>query len=239
MTILKYFHGLDARMTNAIRFDSSHLNWLTRDGGSHGTFLVDAHLEFYSSYNGKLSSFVLGTAVAAGRMYASAGPLIKEPRYSFQIIAGEEEHAIMRRPEDPEQKGTPANSLNKNSHTFEYLNWHLSRSAAKSITVEALAGLPSPPPSMNVVMGSSCVGGWLRVETPLRHWSHRMDPIGWQIETGPMIWPIDLYAFAMDPSVFGLRTAWLHANRSDRVTISAYKLPCLELEARLSLLGIL
>lgn len=171
-------------------------------------------------------------------MYASKGPLIKHPPYSFQLIAGFKEHTILRRPLDAFQPAVPADSSQPHSQTFESLNWHLSHASALPLQPNELISMPSPPHNLNLVLEFRHTDGLLRLQAPLRHWNHRTHPSSWQIETGPLLWPLDQLAFAVDPSSAGLTRAWLHANQAGRVTMSGDRLPCHELEAQLSLLAL-
>ena len=221
----------------AIRFAASHLHWLTRAEGSHGFFQLDAFLEWLPFRRVSPMSFVLASTVPAGRMYAPSGPLLKHPPYSFQLIAGYQEHTILRRPLDPSQADVPADSSQPHAHTFHSVTWQLSLGPAQSLDPEALAAMPSPPPSLNLLLEWRHFGGLLRLQAPLRHWNHRAHPAGWQIETGPLLWPLDPQAFAAAPGSAGLTSAWLHANQAGRVSMSGDRLHCHELEAQLSLLA--
>lgn len=221
-----------------IRFAASHLHWLTRAAASNGWFQLDALLQWFPARPQQPLSFVLAASVPAGRMYAPSEPLLKQPPYSFQLIAGHQEHTILRRPLDASQSAVPADSNQPHDHTFQSFSWQLSHATAQPLHPEALAALPSPPPILNLVLEWRHHGGRLRLEAPLRHWNHRAEPAGWQIETGPLLWPLDPLAFAAAPSFAGLTSAWLHANQTGRVSMSGDRLPCHELEARLSLLAL-
>lgn len=222
----------------AIRFAASHLHWLTRAEDSHGSFQLDALLDWWPPAPQPPLQFVLAAAVPAGHMYAPSGPLLKQPPYSFQLIAGHQDHTILRRPLDARQPAVTADSSEPHGSTFQALSWQLSHRPAQQLRPEALAALPSPPPMLNLVLEWGHNAGLLRLQAPLRHWNHRTEPASWQIETGPLLWPLDRLAFAEAPSSAGLTTAWLHANHAGRVTMSGDRLPCHELEARLSLLAL-
>jgi len=220
----------------AICFSKSYLNWLTRAEVSHGWFQLDSLLEWIPLTLQPPLHFVQAASIPAGRMYAPNSPLLKQPPYSFQLISGLHEHTILRRPLDPNQPSVPADNSHPHNYTFDYLSWQLSHCPAEALHPEALVTLPSPPPCLNLLLECQHKDGLLRLQAPLRHWNHRADPIGWQIETGPLIWPLDLQAFVAAPSSAGLTSAWLHANQAERVSMSGDRLPCHELEARLSLL---
>lgn len=222
----------------AIRFAASHLHWLTLAEASHGWFQLDALLEWWPPDPQPPLQFVLAAAVPAGHMYAPSGPLLKQPPYSFQLIAGHQGHTILRRPLDANQPAVPGNSSHPHEETFQTLSWQLSHAPAQPLPPDALAALASALPILNLVLEWRHHGGLLRVQAPLRHWNHRAEPAGWQIETGPLLWPLDRLAFADAPSSAGLTSAWLHANQAGRVSISGYRLPCHELEAQLSLLAL-
>ena len=169
-------------------------------------------------------------------MYAVSGPLLKQPPYSFQMIAGHLEHSIQRRALDHNQPNIPSDNTEPHNHTFKALSWELRTCQAKQVQPESLAAIPYPLPMLNIVIGLEHNGGLLRLQAPLRHWNHRGNPSGWQIETGPLLWPLDLDAFTAEASSKWLTPAWIHANDADRVTMSGERLPCHEQEAQLSLL---
>lgn len=222
----------------AICFAASHLHWLTRAERSHGWFQIDALLDWLPSGSQQPLQFVQAAAVPAGRMYAPSGPLIKQPPYSFQLIAGPSEHTILRRPLDSCQSDVPADSSQPHNHTFESMSWKLRLAKAQRLQPEDLSTWEAPHSCLNLLVEWWHRSGLLRLQAPLRHWNHRADPAGWQIETGPLLWPLDPLAFAAAPSSARLTRAWLHANQARRVTMSGDRLPCHELEARLSLLAL-
>ena len=220
----------------AIHFPSSYLHWVTHAEGSHGCFQLDAILDWYPPGHKSAHSYVLAAAVPAGRMYAESGPLLKQPPYSFQMIAGHLEHSIQRRALDHNQPNVPSNNTQLHNRTFEDLSWELKTCLAKPLQPESLATIPHSLPMLNIVIELEHNGGLLRVQAPLRHWNHRGNPSVWQIETGPLLWPLDLATFTAEASSRWLTAAWIHANDADRVTMSGERLPCHEQEAQLSLL---
>ena len=223
----------------AIDFAASYLHWFTRGEASHGWFQLAALLEYTPAGTDEAVPYVLAAQVPAGRMYAPAGPLLQQPPYSFQMIAGPSEHTILRRAWEPAGPAVPADSSHAHQHQFQSLGWQLSTGPAEPLQPEGLALLRSPPISLNLLLELTDGHGRLCLQAPLRHWNHRADPTGWQLETGPVLWPLNLKAFKAAPSSSGLTTAWIHANRSNRVTMSGDRLPAHELEAQLSLLAFL
>lgn len=221
---------------HAICFASSYLHWLTRAEASHGWFRLDACLQWLPQNPRQSLSYVLAAQVPAGRMYAPTGPLLKQPPYSFQLIAGREEHTILRRSltrvHDPDLTDT----TQPHQITFQELSWNLRETASRQLSLDALFTFPDPPPILNLLLQWNGPGWRLILQAPLRHWNQRITPHAWQIETGPILWPLDLEAFMADPSSSKLTTAWLHANRDSHVTISGDRLPSHELVAHLSLL---
>ena len=94
----------------AIDFDNSYLHWLTRSENSHGWFRIDTVLEWFPKGHHESVCFVAAKPVPAGRMYAKSGPLLKQPPYSFQLIAGRIEHKIIRRAIDQNQTDVPTDN---------------------------------------------------------------------------------------------------------------------------------
>ena len=220
----------------AIHFPSSYLHWITHTESSHGYFQLDAVLDWYPPNHKKSLSYVLAAAIPAGRMYAASGALLRQPPYSFQLIAGHREHTIQRQALDHMQPNVPTDNTQPHNQTFKALSWKLNSCLAEPLQPKNLAAIPHPLPSLNVVIELEHNGGLLRLQAPLRHWNHRSNPFGWQIETGPVLWPLDLEAFTQEASSRWLTPAWIHSNRADRVTMSGERLPCHEQEAQLSLL---
>ena len=220
----------------AIHFPSSYLYWITQAEASHGCFQLDAVLSWYPPDHKKSRSYVLTAAVPAGRMYAASGPLLKQPPYSFQLIAGHLEHTIQRQALDYNQPNVPKDNTQPHNQTFKAFSWELNACLAEPLQPENLASIPHPLPSLNIVLELEHNGGLLRLQAPLRHWNHRSNPSGWQIETGPVLWPLDLEAFTAEASSRWLTPAWIHSNCAGRVTMSGERLPCHEQEAQLSLL---
>lgn len=221
----------------AIHFSASHLHWLTWDQSSHGWFQLDALLEVTPAGASEPVSYVLAAQVPAGRMYATSGPLLRQPPYSFQMIAGPSEHTILRRALEPSAPAGAADSNHPHLDQFHSVSCQLSAGPAKRLKPDALAGFLSPPPRLNLLLELRDQGSIVRLEAPLRHWNHRADPAAWQIETGPVLWPLNLQEFLNAPNTASLTTAWLHANQANRVTMSGYRLPAHELDAQLSLLA--
>jgi hypothetical protein len=227
-----------ANHQQAISFAASHLHWLTSAEASHGWFQLDALLECTPADATESVSFVLAAQVMAGRMYASSGPLLQLPPYSFQLIAGPREHMILRRGLQLGGQDMPSDSSQCNLRPFTKLERLLSFAPAQRLNPEHLALLRSPPPILNLVLELCICSAYFSLQAPLRHWNHRVDPLGWQLETGPLLWPLNMQEFLSSPSSAGLTTAWLHSNRTNLATISGDRLPAHELEAQLYLLAL-
>jgi len=220
----------------AIHFFASHLHWLTHAEASHGWFGLEAVLEVTPAGACPSVLYVLASQVPAGRMYATKGPLLRQPAYSFQMIAGPREHTILRRALESPESTRHLDSSHPNHYQFKSLSWALTTGPAKLMNPASLTCLPSPPPLLNLLLEFYDRDMRLSLQAPLRHWNYRLDPSAWQIETGPLLWPRDLQEFLNAPTTTGLTTAWLHANQQSRVTMSGYRLPPHEIEAQVSLL---
>jgi len=218
-----------------ICFSRSYLYWLTKKQSSHGLFQLDAILDckkdgFLDPYR-----FVLGAAVPAGRMYETAGPLLREPAYSFQMIAGLNEHTILRRDLSPSRPTNSSDSFDLHSKHFHSLFWRTTHVQANHQKPDLLANIP-PQSTINIILEFRQDDLDLRLEAPLRHWNYRQHSKSWQIETGPLLWPLNTYEFQHSLQSSVLTTAWLHANNDNRVTISGDRLVPHEISAHLSLL---
>lgn len=214
------------------------MHWITKTEESHGWFNLDAHLEVRPYGSTASMEYVLAASVPAGRMYKKNGPLLKQPPYSFQLIAGTSEHTILRRAIYQKEAITVSDTSKSHGESFKSLQWYLATKDAKALEINQLAIHKIQTTELNIKMELIYDQAYIKVVAPLRHWNHRAAPLGWQIETGPLIWPVDLEAFLTKPYTSVLTTAWLHSNQSDRVTISGDRLPTHELEAHLSLIAL-
>ena len=222
-----------------INFNKSHLHWITHSEASNGWFLIDAVMTWQPISQKESMRFVLAAGVPAGRMYADHGPLLKKPSYSFQMIAGIVEHTIIRRSLISKQlhdNDCQPDTSEKNEIIFSSLQWHLNYCPAKTIQPKDLAKLHRFPPNLNAIVELNFEEGLLSIQFPVRHWNHCGNPTKWQIETGPLLWPLEQQSFIANPLTKWLTPAWIHANKSDLVTISGDRLLCHEVEAKLSLL---
>ena len=221
-----------------IDFSSSNVHWITQKESSHGWFQLDSVLNWYPSTNRELYKYILATAVPAGRMYANSGPLLKTPPYSFQLIAGQEEHSILRIPIGEQQSDSPNSSTQAHESVFKKIEFNLMYCNAEKLGPDSLAKLQTLCPTLNIVVEFTSENGFFEIQAPLRHWNYRNDPSGWQIETGPILWPKKLDSFNKEPNTRCLSPAWIHANQENLISISGRQIDCHQLSAKLSLLSL-
>ncbi len=227
--------NVDSEPEDAILFSESYLHWITRAGASNGWFQLDAVLEVIPAGTTAQFQYVLAAGVPAGRMYATSGPLLRQPPYSFQMITGLNEHTILRRELFTSNPSQVTDTSDFHSKQFHSVDWHITTMPAirlKPNSVPKLAGQSAK----NILLEYHVHGSVLRLEAPLRHWNYRADPEAWQIETGPLLWPLRIKDLLYSPQSSGLTTAWLHANKDNRITISGDRLAAQEIEAQLYLL---
>lgn len=106
-----------------ICFSYSCLYWLTKVESSYGFFQLDALLDCKIDGTPDPYRFVLGSSVPAGRMYKTSGPLVREPMYSFQMIAGSDEHTILRCDLMPSRPTQSSDSSDLHSDHFHRVHW--------------------------------------------------------------------------------------------------------------------
>lgn len=218
-----------------ICFSNSRLCWLTKKQSSYGFFQLDAILDCKIDGCHDPFRFVLGSSVPAGRMYETSGPLVRDPAYSFQMIAGLDEHTILRRDLIATESTHLSDSSDLHSQHFNCVYWRTTSVSANHQKLDTLPNI-SCQSSLNIALEFRKHDWNLRLEAPLRHWNYRQHPEAWQIETGPLLWPLNTCDFLHFPQSSALTTAWIHANKDNRVTISGDRLVPHELDAHLSLL---
>ena len=176
----------------AIHFPSSYLHWITHAEASHGCFQLDAVLNWYPPGHKNAHSYVLAAAVPAGRMYAESEPLLKQPPYSFQMIAGHLEHSIKRRALDHNQPNIPSDNTEPHNHTFKALSWELRTCLAKQVQPESLAAIPHPLPMLNIVIELEHNGGFCACRHPCATGTTEAIPLAGKSRqalcSGPLIW---------------------------------------------------
>ena len=134
---------------------------------------------------------------------------------------------------------SPFNSSDTNdlhSDRFHTVNWHINYLLAKQLKPNSISHISYQSPT-NILLECHYRGSVLRLQAPLRHWNHRPKPKAWQIETGPILWPLSIDKFLDSPCSVGLTTSWLHANNDNLITVSGDRLVAREIDAHLSLLS--
>ena len=203
-----------------VLFNYSYIQWTTNAESSSGNFQIDSVLDYLNTASNQSAQFVAPKPVPAGRMYANCDTLLKMPSYNYHLIGGKKEHTILRRPYLSGADGIPLDSTRNNSDTFSSFSWNLRyTSQFTEVSPSHLSSLTQPYPSLNVRLSYKFGPHQVRVESPLSHWNVHQPSNGWQIETGPFLWPLDISNFFESPSSGGLTFAWLHANHFGGCTI--------------------
>ena len=223
-------------MSKAISFPRSSLNWCTLKEKSHGIFRLESVLYLKNKSSQEIKIYCLSSSVPAGRMYSYQGPLIKRPSYMYQIIGGEFDHHIIRTPLEVISNKLHLSTVNKNIDIFKEFDISLFFSNKTSIQGNSLSERKPEEFLINFLIEWENKNFEIKVESPLKHWNYRANPSGWQVESGLILWPINIDSFIDTSSSGDLNTAWLHANQSDLLTITFNNLEANEVKANLSFL---
>jgi hypothetical protein len=196
-------------------FERASLNWVTKDN-SRGRWRVIAAC--WSSRGGEHEQFVLSPRIMAGNVYG-AGKLPLDPPYSFQIIASDDRHVIIRdfAGDLPSRDTSASNSQIFSSLTIDAPSWRVdARLSGDSFTPEALEQAWPLTARLHVSKG----GLDHLVDFPVHHLNTKA-PGAFQVETGPVLLPAALIEDAK-LTIGGFALAFVFFNRPDRVDLAVW-----------------
>lgn len=206
-------------------FDRSFLRWVVRDSGSVGIFLLDSITRIRLAEANPVF-FALAAGVLAGNMY-TRGPLVKQPSYLFQMIAGDGAHRILRTVLPPKPDAAFAGNLTfdsngPSSEMFDSLEVEVCWKSNDCLR-PVHPGLDLVKPAARLMGSASWVDaeGQAEIFFPIRHWNRLGNTGKFQVETGPVLWP-DLVKLAqgetLSPADF--LPAFLHFGSEGRLDVS-------------------
>lgn len=192
-----------------VDFNKSSVSWL---GESTGIFKLASILSVF--YKGKADTFALTENVLAGNVYAMEG-LIKNPPYLFQVVASNKYQKILRTDLDndisgiPEQKISRRQLLDTEGNLFEDgldidIHYKLGNSVSTFYEIKKC----STAFSLNGRLSIDTNQHNFMIEFPIRHLNTNMEKKKWQVETGPILFPV----FAENKKEYSLSPSFLFFN---------------------------
>jgi|TARA_B100002003_G_scaffold153748_1_gene142584 hypothetical protein len=175
-----------------VDFNRSNLHW---GGASKGIFKIVAVL---TKGRDESITYALGQSVLAGNMYVEKA-LLKQPAYMFQVVGSSSEQSIYRTfIPDQKTKVFPAWKHKKNcigdtygDPLFEEFYIDIQREPAKTVSdyddIEELYRFNSF--TAKVTLNNHCKL-FIQMEFPINHINVMRDKKMWQIETGPVLFPV-------------------------------------------------
>ena len=177
---------LTLNKTKRIDFINSTLGW---NSESKGIFNLISLLVYKNIDNGgKKESFGLGQSVLAGNMYVEKD-LLKIPSYMFQLAGSISEQSIFRSfiSEIPEQEKTLDNY---DETIFEDFEIKIKNEEARIVeTFDDIKALFSSS-HFSAKIFFNLAGYEMILEFPICHFNIKPKDKIWQVETGPILFPI-------------------------------------------------
>lgn len=193
-----------------IDFARARIAWMTHDG-SRGLWRVVAVAR---ETGGAQPAWYLAAGVMAGDVYGQ-GPLPLQPPYAFQFAASRERHVMFRQPlEASGLQDTDA------PHSDTFSSVAIDAPEIEAVRLDAVAAESRWPLTARLSIEGASGALW-SLEFPVDHINHRDQPAAWQIETGPVIVPVDLMDIVGAAKPGGLQLAFLFVNRADRADLLA------------------
>ena len=192
-----------------IDFARARIAWITHDG-SHGFWRVAAAARREDG----TEAWYLAPAVMAGDVYGK-GRLPMEPAFSYQFITSRERHVMLR-----EAVGVPAlqDTVAPHAASFSNVAIEADEIEAEAVRLDSTARWP-----LAARITATGAGGarWL-LDFPLQHINLRDKPSAFQVETGPVVVPVDLIDIPGAARPGGLQLAYIFFNRLDRVDLLGF-----------------
>ncbi len=174
-----------------VDFNKSSVSWL---GESTGIFKLASILSVFCK--GESDSFALTENVLAGNVYAKKG-LIKNPPYLFQLVASDKYQKILRTdiendiPSNAGQRIPRRKVLDVEGDLFRDnmeidVQYKLGSSVSSVYEIKKYATAFTLNGRLSLDTGQhSCT-----IEFPIRHLNTNVKKEKWQVETGPILFPV-------------------------------------------------
>jgi hypothetical protein len=194
-----------------IDFARATIAWTTRQG-SRGLWRIAAAAR---SDGGE--AWYLADAVMAGDVYGQES-LPLQPAYSFQFAASRDRHVMFR---DAVDAGGPQDSAAPHAESFEVVTIDAPEIDAIAVPFDGLVDQTPWPLTARLVATGPRGRRWT-LEFPVNHLNVRVATRTWQVETGPVLVPHDLFEIAGAAATGGLQRAFVFFNRADRVDLLGF-----------------
>ena len=192
-----------------VDFSKSSVSWL---GESTGIFKLASILSVF--YKGKADTFALTENVLAGNVYAKKG-LIKNPPYLFQLVASNKYQKILRTDLDNDISGIPGQKISRRrlldteGNLFkDGLDIDIQYKLGNSVSTFYEIKKCSTAFSLNGRLSIDTNQHNFTIEFPIRHLNTNMEKKKWQVETGPILFPV----FAENKKKYSLSPSFLFFN---------------------------
>ena len=202
---------------NRIDFKNSHLSW---SGSSKGIFNIISTLKIKEkgNENGALI-FALGSAVIAGNLYKNER-LIKTPEYYFQVMGSESKQCIYRTFIDNNKKYPNWVNDDKTGDTFgkNMLNeFKLNITKEEAFLLADFTDIANffDCNSFSAKISLKMNNKIIIIEFPIIHLNIKPQARLWQVETGPVLFPI----INNKSNLFGYLPSFVHFNCFENIDI--------------------
>lgn len=173
-----------------VNFKSSSLFW---DGDSCGIFNLSSLLKCYESPN-KFELIGLSESVLAGNMYKNSN-LIKLPAYLFQVAGSDAKQTIFRSPVSGsffKKKISTNQKISDTSKTSLFKSFKINIVKEDAFEIRSFSDIKNFfyynnfSAKVNIVENKSLY----KLEFPIKHFNMSLKNKKWQVETGPILFPI-------------------------------------------------
>ena len=175
-----------------VDFNKSSVSWL---GESAGIFKLASILSVFCK-GSETDTFVLTEHVLAGNVYAKKG-LVKKPPYLFQLVASSKYQKILRTDLDSDIPGIPRRILSRKQildsegNLFkDNINVDIQHKLGKNINKFYRIKKCLNAFSLNGCLSIHTGHHNFKIEFPIRHLNIEIKKEKWQVETGPILFPV-------------------------------------------------
>ncbi len=201
-----------------IDFNKSSIGWL---GQSKGEFKLASILNYYDDRNNQVT-YGLSQSVLAGNVYSSNN-LIKNPSYIFQVLGNHNKQKILRT-DLPNKKFDLFRIFNKRkkiydtklSKIFDNFKFKIiKREAIRLISFNDIYKFLNVNNVISKIKFSNFQNLNFEIEFPINHLNVNSNIKKWQIETGPILFPL----FKKKGKNFDLSPCFVIFNNFDSIDI--------------------
>jgi hypothetical protein len=195
-----------------IDFARARIAWITHDG-SHGVWRVAAAARREDGSE----AWFLAPPVMAGDVYGH-DRLPMEPAYSYQFIASRDRHVMVR---EPAGTATLQDTVAPHAASFSDVAITVDEIDVEAVQLEAITAKARWQLTARITATGANGRRWL-LDFPVQHLNLRDKPAAFQVETGPVIVPVDLIDIPGAAKPSGLQLAYVFFGRVDRMELLGF-----------------